>query len=221
MNELILPYDAFLRTMKENTDINHSMLLGAGASITSHVQSANDCIWEWKRNIFVTKNPGLRKQYAEYKSESVQRALQKWLDTEGVYPAENSENEYSYFADAAYPIEETRKKYFENICKGKEPYVGYKILCQLAKKGMIKSVFTTNFDGLVEKAAHQSGITPIPISLANAEYIHRVSSNTELLTVALHGDYKFGPLKNTNIELDSQHEAFVTALKNIYMISIL
>lgn len=208
-----LTYDAFLRAIKENTDINHAFLLGAGASISSGVQSATDCIWEWKRNIFITKNPNLSKQYSSYQSETVQRALQKWLDTEGTYPAENSQEEYSYFANAAFPIEETRRKYFENICKGKEPYIGYKLLCLLSKKGMVKSVFTTNFDGLVEKAAHQNGITPIPVSLATADYIHRASSNTELLCVALHGDFKFGPLKNTNTELDTQQDAFVTALK--------
>ncbi len=208
-----LPYDAFLRVIKENADVNHAFLLGAGASITSGIQPARDCIWEWKRNIFITKNPALAKQYALYKSETVQRALQKWIDTEGIYPAENSVEEYSYFASTAYPIEETRAKYFENICKGKEPYVGYKILCELSKKGMVKSVFTTNFDGLVEKAAHQTGINPIAISLANANYIHRASSNTEILCVALHGDFKYGPLKNTSTELDSQHDAFVAALK--------
>ena len=212
-----LSYDAFLRAVKENADTNHAFLLGAGTSISSNVQSATDCIWEWKRNIFITKNPNLVKQYFSFKSDTVQRSLQKWLDTEGIYPAENSQEEYSYFANAAYPIDATRRKYFENICKGKEPFVGYKILCQLSKKGMIKSVFTTNFDGLVEKAAHQTGVTPISISLANAEHIHRVSSNTELLCVALHGDFKFGPLKNTSTELDTQHDDFVKALqKHLY-----
>lgn len=213
MNNFELSYDAFLRTIKENTDTNHAFLLGAGTSVSSGVQSATDCIWEWKRNIFITKNPNLAKQYTLFMSETVQRSLQKWLDTEGIYPTENSIEEYSYFAKAAYPIDETRRKYFENICKGKEPYVGYKILCQLAKKGMIKSVFTTNFDGLVEKASYQTGVTPVPISLTNAEYIHRASSNTELLCVSLHGDFKFGQLKNTNTELDTQQDAFVIALK--------
>src|SRR6266542_994458 len=213
MEDYKLSYDAFLRVLKENTDVAHAILLGAGASITSGVQSATDCIWEWKRNIFITKNPALSKQYSNYKSETVQQSLQKWFDTVGNYPKLQSLEEYSYFANAAYPIEETRKKYFENICKGKEPHIGYRILCHLVNQGMIKSVFTTNFDGLVERAAHQTGVNPIAISLANPEYIHRTSSNDELLCVALHGDFKFGPLKNTSTELDNQHDIFVQALK--------
>ncbi len=208
-----LTYDAFLRTMKENTDVAHSLLLGAGASITSGVQSAADCIWEWKKNIFISKNPNLQNEYAAFKSESVQRSIQTWLDQQGIYPKENSPEEYSFYAEEAFPIDDTRRKYFENLIKGKEPYVGYKVLTHLAKRGLFRVAFSTNFDGLVEKAAHQTGLTPIPISLANPEYAHRPSTASELLVVALHGDFKFGPLKNTSSELDSQNATFKEALK--------
>lgn len=208
-----LPYDAFLRTLRENTDTDHSFLLGAGTSISSGIQPASDCIWEWKRNIFITKNPSLSAQYKEYKSETVQRSIQKWLDNEGVFPSEGAGEEYSFYAQKAYPIDDTRRKYFENKCRGNEPALGYKLLCLLAKSGMVRSVFTTNFDGLVEKAAHQSRITPIAITLDSVDRIHRASSNQELLTVALHGDFKYGPLKNTGDELDNQHDTFVQALE--------
>jgi NAD-dependent SIR2 family protein deacetylase len=213
MNEFELSNDAFLRTLKENTDTGHVFLLGAGASISSGIQSANDCIWEWKKNIFITKNPNLAQYYNEYKSESVQRSIQRWLDNEGSYPEEGSIDEYSFYALRAYPIDEIRRKYFENICRGKEPHLGYKILCLLAKYGMVKSVFTTNFDGLIEKASHQTGLTPISVSLDTPERIHRTSNNQELLCIALHGDFKYGPLKNTGPELDTQHEYFSNALE--------
>lgn len=212
-NSAELSYDAFLRTLKENTDIGHVFLLGAGASISSGVQSADDCIWEWKKNIFITKNPNLAKQYSEYKSETVKKAIQKWLDSEGIYPKQGSAEEYSFYALCAYPIDETRRKYFENICRGREPHIGYKILCLLSKYGMLKSVFSTNFDGLAERASHQIGITPISVSLDSADRIHRTATSKELLCVALHGDFKYGPLKNTGQELDIQHEAFVDALQ--------
>jgi len=209
---LKLSYDAFLRSVKQNIDVDHVFLLGAGASISSGIQSAANCIWEWKKDIFISKNPNLSYQYREYKSETIQKSIQKWIDNEGSYLPLNHPNEYSTYAELAYPINEVRKKYFENICKGKEPYVGYKILCLLAQKGMIRSVFTTNFDGLLVKAAHQTGITPIDITLDTAERIYRTSSRNELLCVAIHGDFKYGPLKNTSRELDNQHENFVNIL---------
>jgi len=213
VTDFVLPYDAFLRTVRENTDIAHTFLLGAGASVNSGIPSASDCIWEWKKNIFISNNPNLANQYKEFKSETVQKSIQRWLDNEGIYPPLNSPEEYSFYASKAYPIDEIRRKYFENICKGKEPYTGYKLLCLLAELGMVHSVFTTNFDGLMEKAAHQMGITPIAVSLDSPGRIHRMFVKGELLCVELHGDYKFGPLKNTDVELDTQHETFVEALK--------
>lgn len=217
-----LPYDAFLRTLKQNTDTTHVMLLGAGASISSQIQPAGDCIWEWKKNIFLSHNTHLPKEYNEYKSASVQQSIQKWLDQQGRYPALGSADEYSFYAMEAYPIDDIRRKYFQNICLNKVPQSGYMILCLLARFQMIKTVFSTNFDGLVEKAAHLSNITPFAVSLSNPQEIYRPESKDHILTVALHGDFKYGPLKNTEQELDVQHPTFCDALtdhlKNRHMI---
>lgn len=209
-----LPYDAFLRAVKQNSDSDHVFLLGAGASISSGVKSAEDCIWEWKKDIFVSKNPDLANLYKQYKSDAVKASIQKWLDNEGCYPSYKDPEEYTKYALLANPIEAVRKRYFENICKDKEPYIGYKLLCLFAQFGMVRSVFTTNFDGLTVRAGFQSGITPIEVTLDSSDRIIRPSSKNELLCVALHGDFKYGPLKNTAQELDSQHETFVDALSH-------
>lgn len=207
-----LPYDAFLRAVKQNSDTNHVVLLGAGASISSGIQSAADCIWEWKRDIFLTQNPHLPREYKEYKSETVQRSIQAWLDNQAGFPKEGAPEEYSFYAQKAYPIDDVRRKYFENICRNKTPHTGYMILSLLSKAQMVRSVFTTNFDGLVEKAAHLTNITPFAVSLANPQEIHRPESGDHVLTVALHGDFKYGPLKNTEQELDAQDVTFIRAL---------
>lgn len=209
---LTLPYDAFLRAVKQNADTDHVFLLGAGASISSGVKSADDCIWEWKRDIFISRNPGLASRYKEYKSEAVKASIQRWLDNECCYPPLNDPEEYSKYALLAMPIDTVRRKYFENICRDKEPYIGYKLLCQFARLGMVRSIFTTNLDGLIVKSAYQSGITPIEVTLESSDRILRPSSKTEVLCVALHGDFKYGPTKNTSQELDSQHDAFVDSL---------
>ena len=49
---LYLEFDAFLRSIKQNLDGSFGVLLGAGASISSGIQSANDCIWDWKFLIY-------------------------------------------------------------------------------------------------------------------------------------------------------------------------
>lgn len=216
-NELILDYDAFLRSFKRNSDVPHSFLLGAGASISSGIQSAYDCIWEWKKDIYLSKNVNASDFFKNYKEEAVRESIQKWLDNQGEYPELNSDEEYSFFAEKAYQIAEDRRKYFLGLIEDKEPYIGYKLLCLLAKGGIAKSVWTTNFDGLMVKAAHQNNLTPIEINLDNVERLRRTQSSKELPTIALHGDYKFTSLKNTEKELDSQEEAFKEHLANYHI----
>ncbi len=213
VNNISLEYDAFLRSIKRNKDIPHSFLIGAGASISSGIQSASDCIWEWKKDIYLSKNPNASEFYKNYKNASVQASIQQWLDNEGVYPKVNSVDEYSFYAEKAYPIVDDRRKYFQSLIESKEPYIGYKLLCLLGEKEIVKAVWSTNFDGLLVKAAHQFNLTPIEITLDSVERIFRNQSRKELLSISLHGDYKYSSLKNTSKELDSQNEVFIDTLK--------
>lgn len=216
-NNLILPFDAFVRSFKQNKDVANSFLIGAGASITSGIQSAADCIWEWKKDIYCSNNNDASKIIQNYKTENVQKIIQDWLDKQGIYPACGDESEYSFYAEKVYPIDGDRVKYFCNLSKDKTPYVGYKLLCLLNKYGVVKSVWSTNFDGLVSRAAHQLNITPIEINLDNEERIYRNACDSELLYIALHGDYKYTTLKNTTKELDSQNDVFCNTLKRYFV----
>ena len=56
-NNLKIDFDAFLRSFKQNKDGSFAFLLGAGASITSGIQSAEDCVWDWKKQIYISNNP--------------------------------------------------------------------------------------------------------------------------------------------------------------------
>ena len=214
---IILEYAAFLRSFKRNIDVPHSLLLGAGASISSGVQSAYDCIWEWKKDIFLSKNVNSSEYYKNFKDNAVRKSIQKWLDNAGGYPVLDSSDEYSFYAENAYPIAEDRRKYFFSLTENKEPYIGYKLICLLAEYNIIKSIWTTNFDGLIVRAAHQNRLTPIEINLDNVDRIHRNQSSKELLTIALHGDYKFSTLKNTSQELDAQDNTFKEHLSSYHL----
>lgn len=178
---LNLEYDAFLRSFKRNMDVPHSVLLGAGASITSGIQSAYDCIWEWKKDIYLSKNINASDYYKNYKDELVRKSIQKWLDSQGEYPQLDSNEEYSFFAERAYPISDDRRKYFQSLMENKQPYIGYKLICLLAERNIIKSVWTTNFDGLIVRSAHQNGLTPIEINLDNVERIIEIKATRSFL----------------------------------------
>lgn len=211
--EYLLEFDEFIRSIKQNIDTKHSLLLGAGASVESGIPSANECIWEWKRDIFVSQNPTLMGTHNNIKIEGVKNSIQNWLDNQGIYPPLNSENEYSFYIEKAYKISGDRRKYFEHIIEGKTPSLGYHIIALLAEYESIKSVWTTNFDSLTLKTAHQYNITPIEVTLESQDRIFRTDAEKELLCIALHGDYKYGPLKNTEKELDNQSDILIKALK--------
>ena len=81
-----MDFDAFLRSFKQSKNGSFAFLLGAGASITSGVQSAEDCIWDWKREIYLSQNPELIDYYKNTKIDSVRQTIQMWLDQQNIYP---------------------------------------------------------------------------------------------------------------------------------------
>lgn len=214
MEDFILEVDEFLRSLKQNKHVSHSMLIGAGASIESGVQSAYDCIWDWKREIYISHNPSMSNIFKNIKLDSIRNSIQQWLDIQNIYPMRDTEDEYTFYAERAYKIPSDRNQYFRSIMDGKTPSIGYNLITFMHKQGMVRTVWTTNFDGLMVKACHQNNVTPIEITLESQDRIYRKETNNELLCVALHGDYKYGPLKNTVEELDGQNDKFVEALRH-------
>ena len=81
-----LTFDEFIRSLKQNKDISHAFFLGAGASVESGIQNASDCIWDWKRDIYVSQNPKDINVCGNTKPEMVRRLIQKWLDTQKIDP---------------------------------------------------------------------------------------------------------------------------------------
>jgi hypothetical protein len=78
-----LSLDALVRSVALRKNESHGLFLGAGASITSGVKSAESCIWEWKRQIFITQNIVLEPQFRDTSLASVRERIQQWLDREG------------------------------------------------------------------------------------------------------------------------------------------
>ncbi len=204
----ILEYGEFISSVRQNRDSKFGFLLGAGTSLSSGVQSASDCIWDWKREIYCRYNENHRINFPDARSKFAKSQIQKWLDAQGGYPALGAEEEYVFYAEKAHPIASDRVRYFNSLIHDKVPYVGYRLLCLLNKYSIVESVWTTNFDGMAERAAHQMNITPKVITLDNQQDIYRTISNTELMCISLHGDYKYSTLKNTSSELDNQSEVF-------------
>lgn len=214
MNDLLLPLDAFVRAVGVDRDVPHAVLLGAGASVSSAIPSATICVWEWKRKIFLTNNPGLEDQFSELTLLSVQRGIQDWLDKQGGYPPLESAEEYCFYIEKCFPVGQHRRQFFAELIRNANPHHGYELLCLMAEAGIFTSSWTTNFDGLVAKAATNYDITPIEVGMDSQHRAFRQPRRGEFPCVALHGDYRYDELKNTDEELQSQDADLRRALVN-------
>lgn len=213
MNHLVLPLDAFVRAVGINRGTRHALFLGAGASITSGVPSAQTCIWEWKRDIFLTNNPGLEDQFGELSLAGVRQRIQRWLDRRGGYPPERAVEEYCFYIEACYPKSpDNRRLFFQERARRAAPHIGYQLSCLLAEAGLIGSVWTTNFDGLIARAAGSFKLAPVEVGIDCQHRAMRAARAGELLIVSMHGDYRYDELKNTSEELKEQERTLKDSL---------
>ena len=212
MEDIYLELDAFVRAIGVNRHSRHSLFLGAGASITSGVPSAEMSIWEWKRNIFVTSNPGVEKQVSELSLDSVRQKIQHWLGKNIEIPNLSSPDEYGFYIQKCYSSSENRRRYFQEKIRSAQPHIGYQLLCLLSEVDLIDSVWTTNFDGFVARAAASFNLTPIEVGIDSQNRLPLHLQKGELLCVSLHGDYRYDELKNTVEELREQEKLLREAL---------
>jgi len=207
-----LSLDAFVRSIGIRRIAPLSVFIGAGASTSSGLPSAQMCIWEWKRNIFLTNNPGLEALFSELSLPSVRCRIQRWLDGQGCFPPDDTPEEYGFYIQKCFPIAEDRRRYFQNKIREARPHVGYQLLCHLAEADFIRSVWSTNFDGLSARAAAPFNLTPLEVGIDSQRRLTRPPAQGELICISLHGDYRYDALKNTPEELQTQEAALCRAL---------
>lgn len=211
-DDLVLSLDAFIRSIAVRLNTPHAVFLGAGGSVSSGVPSAQQCIWEWKRSIFLTNNPGLENQFTELSLASVQRKIQQWLDRQKSYPREGAPDEYGFYIKNCFPIVGDRRAFFANIIRKARPHTGYRLLCHLAQIDLIRSVWGTNFDGLPARAVANFPLSPIEVGIDSQHRLPRTLAKGELLCVSMHGDYRYDDLKNTSEELQQQEASLRAVL---------
>lgn len=207
-----LQLDELVRSIAINKTVAHMFFLGAGASVSSGVPSAELCIREWKRDIFLSRNPGLEEQFSELSLAGIRERIQRWLDRHPEFPAEGSTDEYGFYIEACFPISNDRRAYFAEKVKAARPHIGYQVLCNLSESGLIQSIWTTNFDALTARAAATFSLIPIEVGIDCQVRLPRQPRAGELLAVSLHGDYRYDDLKNTSAEIQQQETSLREAL---------
>ena len=207
-----LSVDAFVRSLAVNRGRPVCLLLGAGASISSGMPSAQRCIWEWKQDIFITNNPTLRESVGELSLPGTKFRIQRWLDQRGNYPVADSAEEYSFYARECYPTGQDRRSFFQSYIAQAKPHTGYRLLPLLVKAGLVRTVWTANFDGLVARTCSADNLVCVEVGIDTVHRATRPHAQGELRVISMHGDYRYDDLKNTTDELQHQEAELRTEL---------
>ncbi|MCK5294274.1 MAG: SIR2 family protein [Arcobacteraceae bacterium] len=179
---------------------NYSLLLGSGCSITSGIRSGGQLINEWRKEIFINliKYDDKYNKDENYDEEDVVEYLAK---KEGSWY--NKSNEYSSLFEKKYDLPRQRRMFVEKEVREKTPSIGYAYLMNLVKGSYFNTLFTTNFDDLINEAFYQfSEVRPMVCA-------HDSSINSITITskrpkvIKLHGDYLFDDIKSTLRETES------------------
>jgi tetratricopeptide (TPR) repeat protein len=132
---------------------------------------------------------------------------------------------YGFWLEEYSEDERDRQKLIEGLVKNKEPLGAYILFANIVRAGIVKNIFTTNFDDLINEAL--LGYTPCikPRVYAHNETASYINIEDEKPNIIkLHGDYLFSNIRNTSEEtkaLSGNMELkFCEALKKLGLVVI-
>lgn len=200
----------FLRSFKVLSNQSFDLFLGAGASISSGIPSGRDLVWHFKREILNSSGKINGKKVQDLKVEANKKAIQNFFLEEDA----NVINSYSYYFEKCYPDSLVRKDFLTNLIRDRKPSVGFMCISALIDHKKFDTVWTTNFDDLIEKAFNKLDISCQVVSPENSKSVHNFRSDIPTV-VKLHGDFRYDALQNTDKELqkleDNLHNYFLDA----------
>jgi NAD-dependent SIR2 family protein deacetylase len=125
---------------------NFCLFLGAGASRSSGIRTAGEMVQEWRA--------GLYKDLKGDTEECSVQQMKTWL-SENASELYNEQQEYASLIERTFPTPTNRRKFIETEVSDKIPSIGYAYLVRLAEAGFLRTIFTANFDDLLNEAFYQ------------------------------------------------------------------
>ena len=202
-------------SVKPNESI--SMLLGAGASISSGIMSGGQMVWDFKRKIYCIENRVSEATFPDMSKETAQREIQTYLDATREHPSLYSKEEYSHYFEYLFGNKRDRDLYIQSKVKNVTPYLGYLCLGALIIEGRIKFLNTTNFDDLIKAGVYaiDAGHSIKTISSAIENSVGFNLNDGIPTILKLHGDYLVDHLKNTSEELQALENSINLKLQDV------
>lgn len=170
---------------------NYTFLLGAGCSVTSGINNGQYLVKQWKKDIYE-----LAKKQDE-KEDDFWKRQYSWFD---------ERNPYSSLFEKKFDLPRQRRIFVEKQIEGKTPSMGYAYLVKLIENKYINTIFTTNFDDLLNESFYRySKIRPIVCAHDSSISSITITSKRPKI-IKLHGDYLFDDIKSTLRETESLND---------------
>jgi hypothetical protein len=183
-------------------------LMGAGASAAAGIPTADQLVWRFKQELYLSLEGRAAGTVADLASPKVQDFLQAYFDASGKHPPRWSLDEYSHYFELCYPSEADRRAFIDAQVKKARPSFGHAAFAALVEQKVIEIFWTTNFDRTLEDAIAKRLGTTGALRVATTEASHvasrAISERSLPLLVKLHGDSHSRALKNTSEELQNQ-----------------
>jgi len=187
---------ALARFLKNRNDgnPNHCVFLGAGASKSSGIRTASELTSIWRSEVVREVNPeeeGLAT--VEEQIAFLREKCATWYD---------QKFEYGSLFQYKYPLQKLRRVFVEREVASARPSIGYAYLVRLAESGDVRTIFTTNFDDLINEAFYQFSTERAVVCAHDSSVSGITITSGRPKIIKLHGDYLFDDIKCTPNETD-------------------
>ncbi|MCG8672827.1 MAG: SIR2 family protein [Pseudomonadales bacterium] len=196
---------------------NFAWFLGAGASRSSGLPTADDVIWYMKRRYYCSQENQEISRH-DIQNPRVREIIQSYMDSKG-FPEKWSDEEYTTYFEKIFGDDRERQRRFINAILKEDNLrlsIGNRVFGALIAMDLIKVAFTTNFDSVVEKAvAEVSGKSIAAYHLEGSQSINSAFNNEEFpIYCKLHGDFRYESIKNLSVDLATQNKDLANCLIN-------
>lgn len=189
---MIDPAEALAFNMQANRGV-YAVLIGSGVSRSAGIPTGWDITLD-----LVSKLADLRCEATDDDPEGWYRETagktpeyDDLLNSLNIEPVERQQLLRPYFEANEQESEEGLK----------QPTAAHRAIAELASRGFIKVIITTNFDHLMENALKEEGIVPMVLSSDDQIQGAPPLAQMECCVLKLHGDYLDTRIRNTTSEL--------------------
>ncbi|GAA5262891.1 SIR2 family protein [Methanocalculus sp. MC3] len=182
------------------------LLAGAGVSQDAGIPTAWDLMLETAKYLYLEENTGLDGQDANLEE------IGKWF-----VESDYSKMEYSNIIGNLFKSTVEQQKFLEGFLGNKEPGDAHRAIAEMARRGILRAIITTNFDHCLEMALKEKGLDIQVIANDHVlQYSEPLIHCKKVRVYKPHGSLGEGKLCNTPRDLENLSPEMENELQKMF-----